>query len=329
VRLHSLIAKVRAKGIRGTLSTLKHRLLFGSLFTFFEKLGFHILPVHYYSPIPDTRELKKYRPQWDKEWSFTGVDFDLEGQLELVEELAAYRHECEALPPYAEVRALGLGEGYGELEAHILHTMVRHLKPKTIIEVGCGISTFFTTTAASLNRTLGGSECRIVCVEPYPQPAFRTFADEHGLECIPEPVQNVEMSLFQDLEHGDILFIDSSHIVKTNSDVPFLYLEVLPKLSDGVVIHIHDIPFPFQTPSPDHWLFGKHQFWTEAILVHAFLINNSAFRVRLCSSYLHYRARERLRATYSVYDPNQHFPSSLWLQKTSPSTLARSCCPRR
>ena len=106
------------------------------------------------------------------------------------------------------------------------------------------------------------------------------------------------------MSEGDILFIDSSHMVRINGDVNYLYLEVLPRLAKGVVVHIHDICFPYPTPPPDDWVFTRHQFWTEAALVQAFLIFNSAFKVLLCSSYLHYKAPDVLYSVFSfpMYD---------------------------
>jgi hypothetical protein len=123
------------------------------------------------------------------------------------------------------------------------------------------------------------------------------------------------VTTFQQLGAGDVLFIDSSHIAKINSDVNYLLLDVLPSLQKDVLIQIHDIPFPYPTPEPELWIFKRHLFWTEAALLHALLIGSQLFQVLLCSSYLHYKAPEALRSAFQNYDPARHFPTSIWLLK--------------
>jgi hypothetical protein len=283
-------------------------------FTFFEKFGVHVLPVHYYSPVPDTRELRKNLDKWYREWSFTGVDFDIEGQLQILDEFRAYNHECDDLLSYNDPFLHELGEGFGEVESHILHAMIRRLKPRNVIEVGSGMSTFFAVNALSRNYEEAGIAATMTCIEPYPRPALQKINGACGMRIIPQVVQEVSAGVFEALSERDILFIDSSHMVKINGDVNYLYLEVLPRLAEGVVVHIHDICFPYPTPEPEYWIFTKHQFWTEAALVQAFLLFNSAFKVLLCSSYLHYKAPEALYSVFNVPKYDVGVPASLWLQ---------------
>ena len=311
----SVLETLRPLRLREGLIPLIKRFLRGPVFTFFEKFGIHVLPVHYYSPVPDTRELRRQLSQWYREWSFAGVEFNVDGQSQLLENLRTYTSECDELPAYNQVREQDLGEGYGEIDSHILHAMIRHFKPRTIIEVGSGVSTYYCLHAASLNGEVDGVESRIVCVEPYPKPALYRLRGASRIEIVPKLVQELSTDFFQALEEGDILFIDSTHIVKINSDVVYLYLEVLPSLKEGVVVHIHDIPFPYPAPDPELWIFTRHQFWTESALVHAFLMYNNRFKILLCSSYLHYREPDKLKSVFSVYDPGKPFPASLWLQK--------------
>jgi hypothetical protein len=287
----------------------------GERFTFFEKFGVHVLPVHYYSPVPDTRELRKDLDKWYREWSFTGVDFDMKGQLQILDNLRAYKGECDKLPPYNDPFLNELGEGFGELESHILYAMIRRLKPRNVIEVGSGMSTFFSVNALSKNNEEAGIAATMTCIEPYPSPALHKVNGACQTRIIPKRVQEVSIEVFEALSGGDILFIDSSHMVKINGDVNYLYLEVLPRLGEGVVVHIHDICFPYPTPPPEDWVLTRHQFWTEAALVQAFLIFNSVFKVLLCSSYLHYKAPESLYSVFSFPKYDIGVPSSLWLQK--------------
>ena len=317
-RLQSMGLK---EAVRIIFKRLLQRLLLGKSsfsgekFTFFEKFGVHVLPVHYYSPVPDTRELRKNLDKWYREWSFTGVDFNMEGQLQILDDLRAYKRECDDLPPYNDPFLHELGEGFGEVESHILYAMIRRLKPRNVIEVGSGISTFFSVNALSRNNEEAGIAATMTCIEPYPRPALHKVNGACEMRIIPKLVQEVSAEVFEALSGGDILFIDSSHMVKINGDVNYLYLEVLPRLAEGVVVHIHDICFPYPTPPPDYWILTKHQFWTEAALVQAFLIFNSAFKVLLCSSYLHYKAPEALYSVFSFPKYDIGVPASLWLQK--------------
>jgi len=317
MRLNKILRKLRLSELKRAVKGAIRRFLLGRMFERFERLGIHVLPVHFYSPVPDTRELRRDLSKWYREGSFIGVDFNMGEQIQLLDKLRAYHSEYDNLPPYEKVRMRGFGEGYGEVEAHILHAMVRHLKSSNVIEVGSGISTFFTVNALSLNKKSDNIGSKILCVDPYPRREINEIKGDCQIEMISRPVQEISAEVFEVLNKGDILFIDSSHIVKINSDVNYLYFEVLPRLNEGVVIHIHDIPFPYPTPDPEHWVFRKHQFWTEAALVQAFLMYNTAFKILLSSSYLHYKAPDALKSAFSVYDHERHFPASLWLQKVS------------
>ena len=146
--------------------------------------------------------------------------------------LSRYLDEFSLIPPYATLQKVGFGPGYTAVDALTLYMMVRHLKPRRYIEVGSGISTYYCSVAAERNA----KECHpleITCIEPHPYDQLRTIP---GIKVLAKEVQDAELSLFQQLQENDILFIDSSHILRIDGDVPFLYLEVLPTLNSGVVI---------------------------------------------------------------------------------------------
>lgn len=306
---------LRAMGPRELTKAAWAKAVFEWVFPTFERLGLHVLPVHFYSPVPDTRQLRQRLDRWHREWAFSGIDFDVQRQRDLVERLRAFRAELERLPSQAEVAARGLGEGYCEVESRVLHAMLRTLKPSTVVEVGSGVSTWFSANALSLNRR-DGKGGRIVCIEPRPRRALAALpaVTDVPLEIIASPVQDVELELFEKLDEGDILFIDSSHVAKLDSDVDRLYLEILPSLRPGVFIHVHDIPFPYLAPDPRHWVFKKHRFWNEASLLAAFLAFNSTFQITLALSYLHHKHHGTLSMLFP-YDPVVHEPSSLWLER--------------
>jgi predicted O-methyltransferase YrrM len=274
-------------------------------------------PAHYYSPLPDIRTLKQNLPRWYKEDTSPGVDWNLQEQLELIERLAPYSAELDSLPPFSEVTQDGYGPGYGEIEALLLYMILRHVKPSRVVEIGSGVSTFYTLKALAANRERDNVASNLTCVEPYPNNKLRALASERNVGLRECEVQNAGLEIFQELSANDVLFIDSSHVSKKDSDVDFLFLEVLPRLRKDVLIHIHDISLPMPALPRDHFLFDTYLFWNENSLVRAFLTFNTTFRIVMCQSYLHYHKPEALQALVPAYNPQVHFPSSLWLRRVS------------
>jgi len=270
-------------------------------------------PTHYYSPLPDLPSVKRNLSRWYKQSESPGIDWNLPGQFKLAEDLAPYAGETQSLPPFAQVSLDGYGPGYGEVEAQLLYIMLRHFKPARYIEVGSGVSTFYALSALQVNRERDGVNSNMTCIEPYPNDKLRELVAGHRVRLRQCEVQDSGLGAFQELSANDVLFIDSSHVSKKDSDVEFLYLEVLPRLRNGVVIHIHDMPFPMPAIPLEHPLFDMYLFWNEAPLVKAFLLFNSAFQVIQCQSQLHHVKPEILKKLVPIYDPKTHFPSSLWL----------------
>lgn len=298
------------------IKILLQMILWGKGFAFFEKLGLHILPIHFYNPIPDTKELRRNLHQWNKDWDFTGIDFKENQQIEFLHYLANFRNEYETLPEYDIVRANGFGEGYGVVESHILYGVIRYFKPKQIIEVGSGMSTYYSLIALRKNKNEENIDSKITCIEPFPKKSLVSLIEDSTVELIPKFLQDIDIEIFKTLKENDILFIDSSHIAKINSDIYHLYLQILPILNKNVIIQIHDIPFPHLTPDDvEHWIFKKHQFWNEPAILKSFLSFNNAFEILLCSSYLHYKKPDILLFAFNIYDNEKHFPSSIWLRK--------------
>ena len=218
-RIRILIRLLQSLGFRESLKTSVNFLLFVRTFTFFEKLGIHVLPVHYCSPIPDTRELRKRFNLWYKESDLIGIDMNIEEQLKLLNALQTYQTKCDELPSSKEIAIQGWG--FGEVEAHILHSMIRYLKPHTVVEVGSGVSTFFSVNALSINKRSDGINSKMICIEPYPFPLLRKIQGDCQIQLIPKLVQDIDIEFFKVLDAGDILFIDSSHTVKIDGDVTF------------------------------------------------------------------------------------------------------------
>jgi hypothetical protein len=196
---------------------------------------------------------------------------------------------------------------------------LREHKPRRSLEVGSGLSTYYASLAAAKNAD-DDRPMSITCIEPYPYDALRTL---DGFELVESFVQDVPVEKFEELEDGDVLFIDSSHALKIDSDVAYLFLEVLPRIRPGVLVHIHDVPFPFNTPFPaSSWIFGERPpvYWNEAMIVQTFLAFNQAFEIQLSTPMIRHYDEEFLLERFDDYtplteDPNP--PSSLWLQRVS------------
>ena len=158
------------------------------------------------------------------------------------------------------------------------------------MEIGGGFSSLILGEAAADNNS-----SPLICIEPFPQEFLkRDFPGLHSL--IEKRVEDVELEFFSQLSSGDILFIDSSHTVKIGGDVNYLFLEVLPRLKPGVIVHVHDIFFPFDYRRD--WVMEEFRFWTEQYLLQAFLTFNSEFEVLMSSGYLNHYYKEDLKASF-------------------------------
>ncbi|HZQ05264.1 MAG TPA: class I SAM-dependent methyltransferase [Anaerolineae bacterium] len=278
------------------------------------------LPVpldNYQSPLPDLGAVKQNLARWYRPSFLDPARWDLDKQSQFLRMLCPFKSEADALPTCVQLADEGYGLGYGEVEARILYSMVRYLKPRQVIEVGAGISSFFTLSALEVNRALDNIEGKLLCIEPYPSAKIRGLAAQGRLALDDRQVQDVAIRVFQTLYENDVLFIDSSHVAKIDSDVNWLYLDVLPRLNKGVVVQIHDIHFPYPTVRPSHPLFDLTLLWNEAALVQAFLMYNDAFEILLCESYLHHEHPAALKELVALYDPDEHCPSSVWIQRNT------------
>lgn len=283
-------------------------------------LGYNIVKrADYYSTLPVLSEIEDSRARWDSPSRLVGIDVDVPQMTTLLRSLidrweAEYR---EVTGDYLANTRRGFGPGYPQLDSRTLYYFLREHKPARYLEVGSGLSTYYASLAARSNKA-DGSPLHITCVEPYPFESLRTLPDFDLVEGF---VQDVPLAQFEALQSGDVLFIDSSHALKIDSDVAYLFLEVLPRIKPGVFVHIHDVHFPFNTPYPaDTWLFGERWpvYWNEAMVVQTFLAFNSAFEVVLSTPMIRHDDESVLSGAFDDYvrvadDPNP--PSSLWLRR--------------
>jgi len=317
------ISGVKRTVIRWALrhSALKH----GWISTYFNAwelnaYGLNVtLAADYYSPLPDLRRLQKNRDRWSRPSDLPGLKIDLAEMKHFWNHAtASFLAEFESLPSYGELTKESYGEGYTPLDAMTLYFVLRDHRPSRYVEVGAGLSTYYASCAARQNLAEGQSMA-ITCIEPFPHAKLRSIA---GINLIEKDVQEVDCSLFEALGAGDVLFIDTTHALKIDGDVSYLYLEILPRLNKGVIVHIHDIPFPYNTPFPaETWVFDREWpvFWTEAMLLQAFLCHNSEFQIRLSLPFIRFKEEEFLRGSILGYDqrkgPGPDTFSSIWLER--------------
>lgn len=232
-----------------------------------DRWGYHIRPIHYYEPLPDFREITPEQIQ--RRRNYSTIDFRLVDQLGLLRELE----------PYAgELADVDLNNDYfSGLDAVVYYSLIRHLKPRRVIEIGGGYSTRLANKALAVNQS-----GRLTCIEPYPED--RLNGSQFSVQLITKRVEEIDVSFFECLEANDILFIDSSHTVKFGSDVCYEFLEILPALKRGVWVHVHDIFFPHDYPA--EWLLKRRLALNEQYLLEAFLSFNPAFAPQLANHWL-------------------------------------------
>jgi hypothetical protein len=270
----------------------------------------------YYSPLTSEFVLRKTRRRWDRPSSLKGISYDLPKMKQhLAELVATYGQEFASLPSHDVLCKSGYGPGYPEVDALTLYAMIRRLKPARYMEVGSGLSTFYCSLAAKRNLQ-ENRPTRIQCIEPFPYPKLKEI---ENIELTVSEVQDVPVSEFQRLSEGDVLFIDSSHTVRIDGDVPYLILEVVPALAPGVYVHVHDIPFPYNSPHPaalwpllaDPTAYHWPVFWTEAMLLQAFLAFNSRFEIVLSARFSAISRRSScVKHCRCSRSPNKRIPSA-------------------
>jgi hypothetical protein len=261
-------------------------------FQTWETAGFHLTRNHFYGAIPDSRLFKE--EFWQREFPLDGIDMREEKQLALLRDaFSKYRSEYDtfAKEPTAVPHEFYFNNGlFSGTDALVHYCMVRHFQPRIVLEVGGGFSTRIAAAAALRNGTT-----QVRSIEPYPDTVLA--AGFPGLtELIRSDVQNVPLETFESLGANDILFIDSTHAVKTGGDVTYLYLRVLPRLAPGVIVHVHDIFLPLEYPRD--WVVEHKLFWTEQYLLHAFLLFNREFEILMANTYLGLRHPDEFRRAF-------------------------------
>jgi len=267
-------------------------------FDLFERSGVHLTTSSFLSPIPDVGTLDD--GVWQRPSDLAGIDLNEEVQKQHLfeyfpvfhKEYATFRHDASQDPDEFYFN----NDYFSGTDALVLYCMVRHYRPGRIIEVGSGFSTKISAAAIRKNG------CGVMeCVEPFPA------ADIRGIFPAVEKVhvskvEDLGLDPFLNLTDGDILFIDSSHVSKIGGDVNFLYLEVLPRIAPGVIVHVHDVFLPFEYK--EKFVKEYHLFWTEQYILQAFLQFNSEFEILYADSFMAFRHPKEMKRV---------FPDSPWI----------------
>lgn len=284
-------------------------------FPFWQKIGIHVVLNDFFWPIPDTRTLDE--KLWRTRSEMVGVNINKEKQFELLSLFSEkYSHEYNAFPQYPDGIPYNFylrNMSFESVDAEILYCMIRHFLPSRIIEIGSGFSTMLITQALKENsEERNRSTYDYKVVDPYPNEIVRAgFPGFQGP--IVKKVEDLLLEEFASLEKNDILFIDSSHILNIGSDVQYEFLEIIPRIKPGVIVHIHDIHFPCEYPR-EH-VFKERIFFTEQYLLQSFLAFNDSFEVLWSGSYMNVLYPEKLSSAFYSYNSGKTKPGSFWMRR--------------
>jgi predicted O-methyltransferase YrrM len=272
---------------------------------------------HFYSPVCDPQQLLTDAARiWPEHPSPMGIDFREEAQLQILREvfprwIGDYDYPETLLedPVRGPAGFYTRNSQFSWLDSRALFVLLREFRPKRIIEIGSGYSSLLM---ADVNRRFLDSEIAITCIEPFPRP-FLSRGIPGIQRLLKQRVQEVPQKVFEELEPGDLLFIDSSHVSKTGSDVNHIYFEIVPRLPPGTLIHIHDIFLPADYCKD--WAIEENRSWNEQYLVQAMLTYSRALQVVFGCNYAVLRFPEEVRR--ALNHPRQHVfgGASLWLQR--------------
>lgn len=272
-------------------------------------------PGHFYSPVVDIEQARANADRiWPDNPQCLGIDLNEQGHQELLQQVFPqflkdydYPDDLEETPDLN--RYFTNNSQFGWLDSRTLFVLMRHLRPRRVIEVGSGFSSLLT---ADINSRFLGNSCHFTCIEPYPR-EFLTKPLAGLNELRVQKVEDVPLDVFASLEKDDILFIDSSHVSKTGSDVNYLFFEILPRLQPGVYIHIHDIWFPHDYPR--EWVIDDFRSWNEQYVLRALLMYSSAFRVVFGSNNAFFKYPQLVETALGLESGHGFSGSSLWIQR--------------
>ncbi len=277
----------------------------------FLKVGIFPIHRHFYEPLFHPGDLTA---PLDASRNLPGIRFDAEDQLSLVRKFDYNDEIIKHFGSDAPVTLFGHkfsieNHAFRQGDVELYYNIIRHFKPARIIEIGSGVSTVVALQAVQENENESADyRCEVTAVEPYPW--FR----HEKLKLLVQRVEDIDMAVFAELRQNDILFIDSSHMIRPQGDVLFEILQLLPSLAPGVIVHVHDVFTP--RDYLESWVKKEHKFWNEQYLLEAFLSCNDQFKVLLAPNYLLiHQPDELLKCCPLLAKVENTVPHSFWIQR--------------
>ena len=301
--------KIIICGIKITLKNLKNEL---SQFDYARKFR---MPGHYYSPIPTEKDSEEYMKNKEKDVPNT-INLNYNKQLELLHNFEKiYDEKCFA----NNENELNIIKGnsrfhhnnvmFNYSDAFGLNCFFRTFKPKNIIEIGCGFSS--AVMLDTKDMYLKDEDINFTYIEPNPERLLRLVKEDDHINLIQKRLQDVDPNtIINNLNKGDLLFIDSTHVMKYNSDVLYIFNKILPNIKSGVYVHFHDIFYPFEYP--DKWV-QEGRFWNEAFLLKQFLSYNNEWEIKLWISMLYNKNPELIKEKFPLLE--KRISGSIYLEK--------------
>ena len=273
-----------------------------------KRIGIFPLRNHYYEPLFDDRLLLE---PLDNPRYLPGINLNEAGQLAFIKglgftnelitlDLAVKKESSESF--FIDNKTFNAGD------ADLLYQMLRFIKPKKMVEIGSGNSTKIARLAMLKNRSETAGDYRHICIEPYEQPWLESLGD---IEVIRQRVEDAGLDLVAELQAGDLLFIDSSHIIRPQGDVLKLYLDILPRLTPGVYVHVHDVFTPRDYLKA--WVVDDVRFWNEQYLLEALLSSSCRYEVVAALNFLKHDHYESLARVCPYLKPDSE-PASFYFR---------------
>ena len=295
---------------------------FTSIYYFFRFIFFSIkeksfrllryYPGHYSSPVPGKDALYNSTLFSMNASLIEGVDLNKDYQLMLLESFFGYHKEFNCPERQQSDRRYYYDNPmYGYNDAYIYYCFLRKFKPKNLIEIGSGYSSALLLDAIDL---LSIPDINLTFIEPYPDRLFSLLIDKdhEKTDVIENHIQNVSAELFNKLGKDDILFVDTSHVLKIGSDLSKIIFSILPALNKGVIVHFHDIFWPFEYPKV---IFDDGRLWNESYFLRSFLQYNNSFEILFFTSYLENLYKEKITEKFPEFSKSTG--SSLWIRKNN------------
>ena len=278
------------------------------------RFGFQPIRLHFYQPIPEYEKLTE--EIFTRRQEFPGFRIEDAAVRDLLSRIGPSSAEISwPEQPSAPGTYYTTNPNFGLSSGVVLYSMIRTFGTRRVVEIGGGYSSLVSLQA--LERNHGAHGFQFTCVEPFPMAWLERSLSDRTQTCalVRSAAESTDPAVFLGLSENDILFVDSSHVSKLGSDVNFIYLQILPRLQPGVIVHIHDIYIPYEYPKVH--FFGRSKiFWNEQYLLQAFLTDNPKFEILLPGFYAQKDLQSDFRAAFPmVAQGRDRLTSSFWLRK--------------